>query len=228
MDMTRAFSGELIDLTYALSDRIPAWDGKPDFELRTVVDYDACTPPDLFRVHRITCSASLGTHIDAPAHVIPDGRTTDQLTLDELIADAVVIDMDAGPEARLSVKDIAAFEKKYGPIPPRSLVIVRSGWGRHWNEPDHYHNSHRFPSVSSEAAEALLTREIVGVAIDTFSCDTGHEGFPVHRMILGADKYLIENVANAELLPPIGAKILALPAKIQGATEAPLRLVALL
>jgi kynurenine formamidase len=66
------------------------------------------------------------------------------------------------------------------------------------------------------------------LGIDTFSSDTGENGFPVHRAILGADKYLVENVANAELLPATGAKVLVLPPKIKDATEAPLRLIALI
>lgn len=49
----------------------------------------------------------------------------------------------------------------------------------------------------------------------------------MHRAILGADKYLVENVANAKLLPPTGAKVLVLPIKIKDATEAPIRLIAL-
>ena len=50
---------------------------------------------------------------------------------------------------------------------------------------------------------------------------------PVHRRILGADKYLVENIANAKELPPIGAKVFVLPMKIKNSTEAPVRLIAI-
>jgi kynurenine formamidase len=49
----------------------------------------------------------------------------------------------------------------------------------------------------------------------------------VHQAILGSGKYLVENIANARELPPIGAKILVLPLKIREGAEAPVRLVAL-
>jgi kynurenine formamidase len=55
----------------------------------------------------------------------------------------------------------------------------------------------------------------------------GGEDFPVHRAILGAGKYLVENVANAKELPPTGARIFVMPMKIKDGTEAPIRLVAL-
>jgi kynurenine formamidase len=82
-----------IDLTHAVSGNIPSWDGKPDFDLITTTDYKDCAPPDLFRKYRLQFDMSLGTHSDSPAHVIPGGRTIDQLTLEELVADCVVIDV---------------------------------------------------------------------------------------------------------------------------------------
>ena len=67
----------------------------------------------------------------------------------------------------------------------------------------------------------------MGIGVDTLSPDTGKQGFPVHDIFLGAGKYLVENIANSESLPNVGAHILVLPLKIQGGTEAPVRLVGL-
>lgn len=50
----------------------------------------------------------------------------------------------------------------------------------------------------------------------------------MHAAFLGANKYIVENVANAHLLPPKGSFIMALPLKTAGGTEAPVRLIALL
>ena len=77
-------------------------------------------------------------------------------------------------------------------------------------------------------AKLLLKRNIAGLGIDTFSADTGADGFPVHLAVLGADKYLVENVANAKKLPPTGAKSFVLPMNIKDGTEASIRLIALL
>ena len=219
----------MIDLTHVLSPHIPAWDGKPDFELTTITDYKDCTRPDLFRTQRLHAGVGLGTHIDAPAHVIPGGRTIDQLTLQELVVDGIVIDVshEAHENYKVMPRAIEDFEKKYGPLPAHALVKFYTGWSAHWKNPEKYHNRFAFPSVDVSTAEMLLKRNIVGLGIDTFSCDTGKNGFPVHRAILGANKYLVENVANAHLLPSIGAKIFVLPMHIKDATEAPLRLIAL-
>ena len=76
-------------------------------------------------------------------------------------------------------------------------------------------------------AEHLLARNIAGIGIDTLSPDRPDSGFPVHQLLLGADKYIIENVANPQQMPKTGGFALVLPMKIQGATEAPTRLVGL-
>lgn len=65
----------------------------------------------------------------------------------------------------------------------------------------------------------------MGLGIDTLSPDTRDSGFPVHQLVLGAGKYIIENIANAKKLPTTGCCIIALPIKIQHGTESPIRLV---
>ncbi|MEI8296220.1 MAG: cyclase family protein [Alphaproteobacteria bacterium] len=104
-------------------------------------------------------------------------------------------------------------------------MVIHTGWERYWGVPEKYRNNLVFPSVSAEAALALQMRQIVGLGIDTLSPDLPEDGFPVHQLILGAGKYIVENIANASKLPPMGAYILAFPMKIQGGTEAPIRLV---
>ncbi|MBI2099661.1 cyclase family protein [Candidatus Uhrbacteria bacterium] len=221
----------IIDLTHPLTADMPTWDGRPGFDLSVKLDYKDCVPPDLFRTQKIKCSAGIGTHIDAPAHMILGGRTVDQLTLEELTADCVVIDVSSEARADYVVTQsiVERFEREHGTIiPPHSVVIFYTGWDKYWTTPKKYNNRHRFPSVDTAAAELLIRRGVAGLGIDTLSADRGDNGFPVHRAILGADKYLLENVANARLLPYLGAKILVLPTKIKGATEAPVRLIALI
>jgi kynurenine formamidase len=45
---------------------------------------------------------------------------------------------------------------------------------------------------------------------------------------LGADKIIIENVANLGSMPPTGGFVMVLPIKIKEGTEAPVRLVGLI
>jgi len=85
-----------------------------------------------------------------------------------------------------------------------------------------------FPAFSSSAAAFLLKRGVAGIAIDTLSPDCLDQTFPVHEMILGAGKYIIENVADCAGLPERGAYVIALPLRAHDATESPIRLVGLI
>ena len=89
-----------------------------------------------------------------------------------------------------------------------------------------------FPGVSPEAATLLVhERGCVGVGIDTLSPDGGGgglAGFPTHHVILGADRYILENLHLPDALPPRGCTALVAPLNVEGAPEAPCRVFAML
>lgn len=168
--------------------------------------------------------------MDAPAHCFSDSKTIDKLDLENLVTDCVVIRVDdKANEKYLVMPDIVSkFEKQHGEIQPNTFVIFYTGWDTYWNTPKKYRNDLQFPSVHEDTAKFLLERDVAGIGIDTLSPDAGGKDYPVHQMILGAGKYLVENVANAKNVPPTGAKIMIMPMKIKDGTEAPIRLVAVI
>jgi kynurenine formamidase len=86
-----------------------------------------------------------------------------------------------------------------------------------------------FPSISSEAAKALVERKVAAVGIDTASIDFGpSKDFITHQILMKEDIPAFENVAAMEQLPARGALIIALPMKIGGGSGGPLRIVAVL
>ncbi len=181
-----------------------------------------------FRAHQIKMSEGIGTHMDSPSHCFENGITIPEIPLQNLLAHCVVIDVSKNihQQFKLTVENIINYEQNFGQIAANSMVFIYTGWSRYWADPEKYRNNLQFPSVSEEAAELLLTRNICGLGIDTLSPDCSESGFPVHKLLLGAGKYMIENVANLNKLPAKGAYSLALPMKIGDGTEAPVRLIA--
>ncbi|MEN8237124.1 MAG: cyclase family protein [Pseudomonadota bacterium] len=222
---------KLIDLTHTIAPNIPCWNGPKScgFQHEIKLDYTDGNRDPGFRVQQITMHAGIGTHMDAPAHCVPGGDSIAELPLENFFAPCCVIDVSDRIHERysLSVDDIRGFESQHGKLKENTFVIVYTGWEKFWGTPERYHNNYTFPSVSEKAALILLERKIVGLGIDTFSPDRPEDGFPVHQHILGARKYIIENIANTRLLPPTGAYTLALPIKTFEGTEAPTRLVGL-
>ncbi len=218
-----------IDLTHTISAGIPIWDDGRGFEMLTVNDYKDCTPPDLFRNQTIKCNTGIGTHMDAPAHCVPGGKTIDMLTMDELVTDCVVIDVGGADENFIAMPEvIEKWEAEHGQIKANSFVIFYTGWSKFWDDTGKYRNNYKFPTVHKTTAELLVKRNIAGLGVDTLSADNGSLGFPVHQIVLGAGKYLVENIADLKDVPPVGAKIHVLPIKIKDATEAPIRLIAII
>ena len=219
------FPYQIVDLTHTVSSGIPTWEDGCGFLLQTIQDYQDVG----FRIQRLEMVAGIGTHMDAPSHRIAGGTTVDTISLSDMMAPCVVIDVSNKVHERykVSVEDVLEFEEKHGKVPTSSFVIIRTGWDEFWDSPEKYRNNLVFPSISVDAAMELLRRDICGLGIDTLSPDRLEDGFGVHAALLGAGKYIVENVANSRLLPPTGGYTLCAPIKIQGGTEAPVRLIGL-
>jgi kynurenine formamidase len=128
--------------------------------------------------------------------------------------------------------DIDAWETRHGQVPPGSVALVRSGWGSHWTDPSAFRNDAdgvmRFPAISEAAAKRLvLERGVVGIGVDTLSADNGEAAdSPCHRLVHGAGGFILENLANLELVPEQGAFVLIAPLPIVGGSGAPARVLA--
>lgn len=183
-----------------------------------------------------------GTHLDSPIHFGKSRMTTDEIPLTRLIGPAVVIDVSksckGNPDYRASLSDMQSWERSHGRIPVGAIVLFRTGWGEYWPDKKRYLGSDapgdtsnlHFPGISREAAQFLArSRRIDGVGIDTASIDYGQsKDFITHQILNGANIYGLENVANLEKLPAIGATLIALPMKIKGGTGGPVRIIAIL
>lgn len=211
-----------VDLTHTITTSSPTWNLDCGFKHEWTLDYDECHDPCKFRIGRYEMPAGMGTHMDVPAHCYPGMKSVHEMPLEELISPCIVIDVskDAHADYKVDLSKVKSLSITKG-----SFVIFYTGWERFWNEPEKYHNNHRFPSIDEEVAHYLVEKGISGLGIDTLSPDTAESGFPVHQILLKAGKYMVENVANSQSMPAIGGFTLALPLKIFGGTEAPVRLI---
>ena len=159
-----------------------------------------------------------GTHVDAPAHFNPNGRYVNELTADELMLPAVVVDIArrarTDPDTVVTVDDLRAHERRHGRIDDGAAVLMYSGWGAKVTDPEAYRGSDangglHFPGFGADACEWLLRRRrIRALGVDTLSIDPGEsETFPVHTILNGAERYGVENLANLRRLPTRGARI---------------------
>jgi kynurenine formamidase len=232
-------SGDLkiIDLGWSLNDKNPYWpaDDYEPFRLKTIatIEKNGVLSKAFF------CPEHLGTHLDAPNHFEKNQPAVDQIEPSRLFAHGIVIDVttQSGTDAdyRLTKADIDAWEKANGPILEGAVVLLYTGWGRHWNNYPRYKNQDttgkmHFPGYSAEAAKYLVEeRRAKGLGIDTLSIDYGlSKDFVVHHIVNGAGRYGLENVAHLDELPPKGFYVFAAPIKIETGSGGPARIFAIL
>ncbi len=221
-----------IDLTHLMQEGMPVGPGGVPFKMTRLVDYDQG-----YRMHKLEVGASTGTHVDAPAHFVEGKRTIDQIPVDELVVPAVMIDVrdkvKANPDYLLSANDIVDWEAVHGPVPVGGLVIANTGWHRRFVDPEKYVNQDakgvmHFPGVAPDAAQLLVERDVMGIGIDTLSLDAGAaQELVTHRIMLAANKMQIENLANLDSLPEVGATVIIGVLPLANGTQAQARIIAL-
>lgn len=237
---TPALDGAIVDLTHPFDDRTIYWPTGDRFTHRA--DTVGEQPGGYYYEAYSFCAAEHGgTHLDAPMHFSESGRATDRIPLEQLVAPAVVIDVTARATAnrdyRATPEDVLQFEKAHGTIAKGTIVLLRTGWSRHWPNAKVYLGDDTpgdasklsFPSYGVEAARLLVEdRGVAALGIDTASIDYGRStDFQVHRLAAARNVPGFENLTNLDRLPARGAIVIALPMKIEGGSGGPLRAIAL-
>jgi arylformamidase len=147
-------------------------------------------------------SAHLGTHADAPAHVLKDGASIGRVPLIAFVGPARVVDLpgrgEVGPDS----------------LPPRSVgtrrVLFRTR-GRAFLAP--------------LAALRLAERGTILVGTDAPSVDPEDaEDLPVHRTLLSRGVMLLENL-NLEDVEPGDYGLIAVPLAFRDLDASPVRAI---
>jgi len=171
----------------------------------------------------------IGTQLDPPAHWTAAGATISELPATYAVRPLVVINIapkvakDAGYEATRA--DIDAWEREHGRIPKGSVVMFRSDWSKHWNEPQRF-TQKPFPGVSLPVLQFLhLERAILFHGHEPLDTDMSDD-FKGESWLLRHHYTQAEGVMNLDQVPEAGALILIGYAKPEGGTGGLARYIA--
>lgn len=172
---------------------------------------------------KIVLGTHTGTHIDAPRHFFPGGKTVDQIDLSQLNGRTTLLDFSHVP-ARTGIA-VPELEREARDS-PLERVLIRFDGGRRLGTMEYYTDQQW---LTQEAARWLVARGCRLLGLDVAMPDNPKDGkdsgndSPNHKILLGNGVILLEYLVN---LKSIGARefdLVVAPLKILGGDGAPAR-----
>lgn len=255
--------GRVFDLSQPLEPAMPVSPNHPGYRMALIRRHGDMVRPDGGSASNelIVMGGHTGTHLDGLAHVSQDGRLHGGVdassavrggryadlgieTVAPIVVPGILLDVagfkgvEVLPAAHgITADELAATAESQGvEVPAGGAVVIRSGWARHWEDPQTYvgHDTGA-PGVALSGAEWLAARRprVVGhdsMAFEQIPAGAGHRVMPVHRVLLVEHGiHIIENVSAEELAVAraYAFTFVCLPLRLVGATGSPVRPIAI-
>ncbi|MDI3546458.1 MAG: arylformamidase [Halanaerobiales bacterium] len=199
---------EIYDISMAIHPEMPVYKNREKLKPVFTVINNFQTG----KVHqtRVTMDLHSGTHVDAPFHMLEEGKTSEHFNLEQIITECRVLDLTY-VEDKITVQDLK--EKQ---IKPGEFILFKT------------QNSYRkdfninFIYLGQEGAKYLAKTGIVGVGIDSLGIERNQKGHPTHKTLLSNEITILEGLRLKGIKEGVYNLILA-PLKIKGSDAAPVR-----
>lgn len=182
-------------------------------DLTMAVDEGTSVPPKLptFRQGRVVrheesgyesdfmaTTTHVGTHMDAPYHFDPEGRTIGEIPLEEIVRPTKRADVRdvVEPNAEITLEQVKS--RLPGPLEEGEFLFVHTGWSDEHAGTEAFYGQN--PYYAEEIAEFVVETDARGLITDA-AIDPGDEGYRNHYTLLEADRVIVENVINCDGLP---------------------------
>jgi len=189
----------ILDVSRPIDEKTAVWPGDVRFRWRPTA---RLVDGSLFESTCFTMSAHVGTHVDAPSHVVPGGDSVGRLGLSAFFGDACVVDLPGHGEISPEALPRATFDA------PR--VLFRTG-GKVF--------------LSPLAALRLAEKGCILVGTDAMSVDPiDAADLPVHRALLSRGVAILENL-DLSAAAPGPYQLVALPIRFKELDASPVRAI---
>jgi kynurenine formamidase len=213
---------EMVDLTHVIYDGMPKIPVLPEVHVQRFFSLEKGHP---LNVTELSLPCHAGTHVDAPIHIVPNGKSIEELPLDSFVGPGAVIPVKKRGGEEVTARDL---ENSGVSVNRGDILMLFTGWDEKFESPDY--NLH--PYLSVNAAEWIVTKGVKLLGIDCITVDLPtplrQKGFdfPVHRTLLGNGVLIAENVANLGKIAGKKTRILAFPLRVKGSDAGHARIVA--
>lgn len=181
---------KIVDLSNPIEEGIPVWPTFPSPRLEKT----RWAARDGFTMEKLELFTHTGTHIDAPQHFVPEGKTLDDFPIDQYMGEGVALDITPKePGDEITVEDIEQYEDD---IEEGDVIMLHSNWDRFHGRTAEY--LFEFPFLTAEAAEYIASLNPKAIGTESTSVAGWGDELPNHGPVtdIGADEShlpLLEN-----------------------------------
>lgn len=190
---------------------MPVFPGDP----QPLLDQVASIDKDSFNDHKLTTVMHIGTHIDAPFHMIASGKTIDQFPPEKFFGPGVLVDVRG--KQKIDASGLESIDIQTG-----SVVLFFTGFGEKYRSKQYFENC---PELTVDGANTLVRLGVKMVGMDMLGPDLD-QPWKIHKILLGNEILILENLVNLGQLLDVGNfEVMAFPPKLQ-ADASPVRVIA--
>lgn len=154
-----------------------------------------------------------GTHVDAPLHRVPKGKSIDEIPLATFYGDIYIADLNR----KVSSRQVTGADlEKALPRGKLERVLLKTGWYKMLGTPKY--DSTEAPYLTPDAVDWIVSRGVKLLVMD-FRTDP-YEHAPSatdnHTKLLSNEVCLVTNLANLDEIKKKKAAICCFPLKLAG------------
>jgi len=198
---------KIIDLTMELNEKTPVFPGDPSQEITQLSTIEK----NGWNEKRLSFNSHFGTHIDAPFHMLEDGKKLDEFPIESFFGEAIVIDARGKKEI---IADLSSVKEN-------DFVFFCTNHIKNAYSKEFFENN---PVIPIETAQHLVEKKVSIVGLDSFTPDNAP--YETHKLLFKHDVRILENLVGLQELVGKRFECFVLPLKIAGADGAPCRVVA--
>ncbi|WP_347274101.1 cyclase family protein [Candidatus Kuenenia sp.] len=200
------------DVTLPISNAMITWPSDPAV---SITGTSLISRGDFCNLSELKIGSHCGTHIDAPSHFLENGRTIDQLALENLIGEATVFEFKNKENIGLSdIKQLRFDNVK--------RVLFKTVNSSYWKLSVFKKD---FVYLTKDAAQYLVDKGIRLVGVDYLSVEKFEsQQAETHHILLRNGVIILEGL-DLSTVEPGRYELMALPLKIKDGDGSPARVV---
>ena len=200
------------DVTLPISNAMITWPSDPAV---SITGTSLISQGGFCNLSELKIGSHCGTHIDAPSHFLENGRTIDQLALENLIGETTVFEFKN--KENIDVCDIKQL--RFDNV---KRVLFKTVNSSYWKLSAFKKD---FVYLTKDAAQYLVDKGIRLVGVDYLSVEKFEsQQAETHHILLRNDVIILEGL-DLSTVEPGRYELIALPLKIKDGDGSPARVV---